>query len=49
MRRQWIILPLVLLLSLSLFAAQPRKPPSEPRRPPEPSTPPGMSPTSFVD
>jgi hypothetical protein len=47
MRRLWIILPLVLLLPLSLFAGQPRKPPSEPSRPPEPSAPPWNEPDEF--
>jgi hypothetical protein len=47
MKRLWIILPLVLLLPLSLFAAQPRKPPLEPSRPPEPSAPPWNEPDEF--
>jgi hypothetical protein len=47
MRRLWIILPLILLLPLSLFAGQPRKPSSEPSRPPEPSAPPWNEPDEF--
>jgi hypothetical protein len=50
MRRPWIIVPLVVFLPLSLFAAQQRKPPQpsfEQRPPPEPFAPTWNEPDGF--